>query len=65
MKPPCKGCDKRSPTCHASCPDYLAFRDRQIHRNHELDSGRAALDFLCSSNRAKAAIAYLRKVKKR
>lgn len=26
MNAPCKDCPKREPLCHASCPEYTAFR---------------------------------------
>lgn len=25
----CYGCEKRTATCHARCPDYLEFRDKR------------------------------------
>lgn len=35
MECPCKGCDRRTATCHAECPDYPAWRA-------EYDASRAA-----------------------
>ena len=26
MKNPCKGCQRRSPTCHSECAEYLELR---------------------------------------
>ena len=37
MKPkvaPCMGCDKRTPTCHSECKDYLVWKDYERHRKH-------------------------------
>ena len=36
---PCKGCTNRSPTCHGSCEEYKAWRDRyQAQQKHLADN---------------------------
>lgn len=33
MKAPCKNCPDREIGCHASCPDYIAFRQYKDEEN--------------------------------
>ena len=43
---PCKGCEKRSPGCHGSCPEYKRFREEhdkaKAMKKIVSDSGRAS-----------------------
>lgn len=33
MKSSCKDCNERSPGCHGSCEEYMAFRKQQAEIN--------------------------------
>lgn len=42
MKPqaPCKGCEKRQPSCHSYCEDYISFRKEMDNYNRKVAEER-------------------------
>ena len=36
LNAPCKGCEKREVGCHATCEDYLTYRELKDEQNAEL-----------------------------
>ena len=57
------GCEKRSPTCHATCEKYLEWHERRMKINAERLKQRRA-DAVLAERSAKITGQYARKVKK-
>lgn len=54
MKAPCRGCDKRHPSCHADCEAYLSYRNEREEIREKRNKHVETTHFLIT-NASKAA----------
>lgn len=47
----CYGCEKRSPTCHCSCPKYIAFQAICARHREQRKQEGSILDMMVQAKR--------------
>ena len=61
---PCKDCEKRTPTCHGDCAEYLDWKTEKRQETIQTSKAKAALDRMYDYGGKWRRCRYYRKGKK-